>query len=282
MIKIALLGSTGSIGKQVLNVVDRYPNTFKILTMAAGSNAAIFSEQINKYKPQIACLSNPEKVGEIKSIPSGTSFYYGENALIHAVIKECDIVVVAVMGYAGLNAVKLAIEMGKNVALANKETLVTAGHIIMPLAKEKGVKIAVYNCRWENFVVEPKVWEVILSALPDLGIKYDISHCIYHDGNYLAEMRDWGDRFYHFHLKGCVYFDNDVYDDAPAGLDSINWGAAMDILYTKNYDGMLSIEPHSQYWQGKKGQWGIDYTINYFRPMIMPEDYEYEANPYMP
>lgn len=153
---------------------------------------------------------------------------------------------------------------------------------LIEFAKEKGVKIAVYNCRWENFIVEPKVWEVVLSALPELGIKYDISHCLYHDGNYLAEMRDWGHKFYHFHLKGCVYFDNDVYDDAPAGMDCINWGAAMDILYTKNYNGMLSIEPHSHYWQGKKGQWGIDFTINYFRPFIMPEDYEYEDNPYMP
>ena len=153
---------------------------------------------------------------------------------------------------------------------------------LIDFAKDKGVKIAVYNCRWENFVVEPKVWEVVLSALPELGIKYDISHCLYHDGNYLAEMRDWGDRFYHFHLKGCVYFDNDVYDDAPAGLDMINWRAAMDILYTKDYNGMLSIEPHSRYWQGKKGQWGIDYTINYFRPLIMPEDYEFSDNPYMP
>lgn len=153
---------------------------------------------------------------------------------------------------------------------------------LIDFARDKGVKIAVYNCRWENFIVEPKAWEVVLSALPELGIKYDISHCIYHDGNYLAEMRDWGHRFYHFHLKGCVYFDNDVYDDAPAGMDCINWGAAMDILYTKDYNGMLSIEPHSRYWQGSKGQWGIDFTINYFRPFIMPEDYEYEDNPYMP
>lgn len=153
---------------------------------------------------------------------------------------------------------------------------------LIDFARDKNVKIAVYNCRWENFVVEPKVWEVVLSALPELGIKYDISHCIYDNGNYLAEMRDWGDRFYHFHLKGCVYFDNDVYDDAPAGLDCINWGAAMDILYTKDYNGMLSIEPHSSYWHGKKGQWGIDYTINYFRPMIMPENYEFDDNPYMP
>lgn len=170
MIKIALLGSTGSIGKQVLNVVDRYPNTFKILTMAAGSNAAIFSEQINKYKPQIACLSNPERVGEIKSIPSGTSFYYGENALIHAVVKECDIVVVAVMGYAGLNAVKLAIEMGKNVALANKETLVAGGELIMPLAKKHGVEIipidsehsAIWQCL--DFESNKKYKKLIITA----------------------------------------------------------------------------------------------------------------------
>ena len=141
MIKIALLGSTGSIGRQVLNVVDRYPEKFKIVTMAAGSNAAIFNEQINKYKPTIATLSNPEKAVEITSIPNGTSFYYGENSLIHAITDDVDIVFVAVMGYSGLNAVKTAIEMGKNVALANKETLVAGGGLIMPLAKKQGVKI---------------------------------------------------------------------------------------------------------------------------------------------
>ena len=141
MIKIALLGSTGSIGRQVLNVVDRYPEKFKIVTMAAGSNAAIFNEQINKYKPTIATLSNPEKAVEITSIPNGTTVYYGENSLIHAIADDVDIVFVAVMGYSGLNAVKTAIEMGKNVALANKETLVAGGGLIMPLAKKHGVKI---------------------------------------------------------------------------------------------------------------------------------------------
>ena len=141
MIKIALLGSTGSIGRQVLNVVDRYPEKFRIVTMAAGSNAAIFNEQINKYKPTIATLSNPEKAAEITSIPNGTSFYYGENSLIHAIADDVDIVFVAVMGYSGLKAVKTAIEMGKNVALANKETLVAGGGLIMPLAKKQGVKI---------------------------------------------------------------------------------------------------------------------------------------------
>ena len=153
---------------------------------------------------------------------------------------------------------------------------------LISYAEDKNVKIAVYNCAWENFVVEPKAWYPVLSALPTLGIKYDASHCLSRGGNYLAEIRDWGERFYHFHLKGAVYIDGEHYDDAPAGLDMIDWKSVMDLLYTKNYDGMLSIEPHSHYWNGKKGQWGIDYTINYFRPMIMPENYEYEDNPYMP
>ena len=153
---------------------------------------------------------------------------------------------------------------------------------LLDYAKNKGVKISAYNCSWENFVVEPKAWKPILSALPELGIKYDASHCLSRGGKYLSEIRDWGDRFYHFHLKGAVYIDGEHYDDAPAGLDMIDWKSVMDLLYTKDYDGMLSIEPHSCYWEGKKGQWGIDYTINYFRPMIMPDDYEYEDDPYMP
>lgn len=153
---------------------------------------------------------------------------------------------------------------------------------LIAFGKERNVKIAVYNCDWENFVVEPKAWYPVLTALPDLGIKYDPSHCLSRNGDYLAEIRDWGERIYHFHLKGRVNVEGESYDDAPAGLDMIQWPAVMDLLYTKDYDGMLSIEPHSSYWRGKKGQWGIDFSINYFRPMVMPEDYEYEDNPYMP
>ena len=153
---------------------------------------------------------------------------------------------------------------------------------LIEYAKEKNVKISVYNCSWENFVVEPKAWHPVLSALPELGIKYDASHCLSRGGDYLSEIMDWGERFYHFHLKGAVYINGEHYDDAPAGLDMIDWKSVMDLLYTKDYDGMLSIEPHSHFWTGKKGQWAIDYTINYFRPMIMPENYEYEDNPYMP
>ncbi|MBQ2775324.1 MAG: sugar phosphate isomerase/epimerase [Clostridia bacterium] len=164
----------------------------------------------------------------------------------------------------------------------NCEIAINYFKTLVDFAKDKNVKIASYNCDWANFVIEPKVWEPVLSAVPELGLKYDASHCLRRGGNYLKEMLDFGDRIYHFHLKGSVYIDGEHYDDAPAGLDQTDWKTVMDILYTKNYDGMLSIEPHSSYWEGKKGQWAIDYTINYFRPFIMPEDYEYSDNPYMP
>ncbi len=141
MIKIALLGSTGSIGRQVLNVVDRYPNKFKIVSMSAGGNAQLFNEQINKYKPQIASLYDVEKLKDVKEVPNGTSLYYGENAILHAIDVDCDVVFVAVMGFSGVKAVKYAIENGKRIALANKETLVSAGELIMPLAKKHNVDI---------------------------------------------------------------------------------------------------------------------------------------------
>lgn len=143
---------------------------------------------------------------------------------------------------------------------------------LIDFARDKNVKIATYNCDWSNFVIEPTAWSVVHSALPELGIKYDASHCIRRDGDYLAELRDWGDRVYHVHLKGVVTIQNEGYDDAPAGLDMIQWGPHMDILYTKNYNGMLSIEPHSKYWKGKKGEWGIDFTINYMRKYVMPDE----------
>ncbi len=153
---------------------------------------------------------------------------------------------------------------------------------LLDYAKGKNVKIATYNCDWSNFVYNDRAWSVVHTALPELGIKYDASHCLHRRGDYLKELRDWGDRVYHVHIKGALYIDGDGYDDAPAGLDQINWGALIDVLYTKDYNGMLSIEPHSRYWKGKRGQWGIDFTVKYIRQFIMPEDYMNDEDPYMP
>ena len=153
--------------------------------------------------------------------------------------------------------------------------------LLLDYAEGKNVKIAVFNCDWGNFVVSPDTWRVILTDLPKLGIKYDTSHCIGRGGDYLKEMLDWGDRIYHFHVKGSSYIAGEHYDDPPAGLDDVKWGPVMNLLYTKGYDGMLSIEPHSDKWKGALGDWGVDFTIAFIRPYIMPETAAGNS-PYMP
>ncbi len=135
--------------------------------------------------------------------------------------------------------------------------------------KEKGVKIATYNCRWDNFVCDPMAFTLIHGHVKDLYIKYDPSHCIYAGGDYLQEARDWAHRFLHVHLKGSLVIGGQRYDDPPAGMDQTDWGAFLAILYAKGYDGNLSIEPHSQNWKGELGEKGIDYTIRYFRNLML-------------
>lgn len=141
MKKIALIGSTGSIGRQVLQVVDKHPESFKIVSLCANKNAKLLSEQISRYKPVIATLTDSLAAQNIKNLPTKTTFYYGENSMLHAVCECADIVFVAVTGFAGLKAVLSAINQGKTVALANKESLVCGGELVTRLAKEKGVQI---------------------------------------------------------------------------------------------------------------------------------------------
>lgn len=141
MIKISLIGSTGSIGRQVVDVALRHKDKFKIITLAAGGNAKLLEEQANLLRPEVIALADPEKACEIKELPEGTALYTGENAVLHAVSEKSDIVFVAVSGFAGLKPTLEGISLGKDIALANKETLVAGGEIVMKLAKEKGVRI---------------------------------------------------------------------------------------------------------------------------------------------
>ena len=141
MIKISLIGSTGSIGRQVVDVALRHKDKFKIITLAAGGNAKLLEEQANLLRPEVIALADPEKACEIKELPKGTALYTGENAVLHAVSEKSDIVFVAVSGFAGLKPTLEEISLGKDIALANKETLVAGGEIVMKLAKEKGVRI---------------------------------------------------------------------------------------------------------------------------------------------
>ena len=143
MKKIAILGSTGSIGTQTL-VVVRENGDIEVLGLAAGSNIKMLEEQIREFHPQIVAVWSEEKADELRVnvADTDTKIVAGMDGLMEvATMKGTEILVTAVVGMIGIRPTIAAIKAGKDIALANKETLVTAGHIIMPLAKECGVKI---------------------------------------------------------------------------------------------------------------------------------------------
>ena len=143
MKKIALLGSTGSIGTQTLDVV-RNQGDIQVTAMAAGSNIALLEKQIREFHPSIAAVWDEKKALELKAKVADlpVKVVSGMDGLLEAATeKEAQIVVTAVVGMIGIRPTIAAMEAGKDIALANKETLVTAGHIIMPLAEKLGVKI---------------------------------------------------------------------------------------------------------------------------------------------
>lgn len=137
MKKIALVGSTGSIGRQVINVVNRYPSRFKIVALAANASAREFERQINAIKPRYAALADEKAAKSVGEVPAGVNFLSGEDGALKA-LKECgaDVIVVACGGFAGLKYSLEAVELGIPLALANKETLVCGGDLVMPKVKE--------------------------------------------------------------------------------------------------------------------------------------------------
>jgi 1-deoxy-D-xylulose-5-phosphate reductoisomerase len=141
MKKLAILGSTGNVGLQVLDVVDKYPDKFKIIALSANGNIEQLKKQIEKYQPLFVGLADEEKAEELRKqveIP----VFFGEKANVQiAELEEYDTLVNSVVSLAGIEATLVAIEKRKNIALANKETLVSAGEIIMRKARENNVRI---------------------------------------------------------------------------------------------------------------------------------------------
>ena len=143
MKKISILGSTGSIGTQTLEVV-RSNGDIQVTALAAGHNITMLEAQIREFRPSIACVWDEEKAAELKTAVADlpVKVVSGMEGLMEAAAEpEAEIVVTAVVGMIGIRPIIAAMEAGKDIALANKETLVTAGHIIMKLAREKGVRI---------------------------------------------------------------------------------------------------------------------------------------------
>jgi 1-deoxy-D-xylulose-5-phosphate reductoisomerase len=170
---IAILGSTGSIGRQALEVILQHKDAFEVEVLTAQNNAALLIEQAKKFKPNAVVIGEEQHYKDVKEGLSDEDIkvYAGENALASVVqMESIDLVLTALVGYSGLRPTIKAIEAGKPIALANKETLVVAGELITKLAREKGVNIypvdsehsAVFQCLVGEF--HNKIEKVILTA----------------------------------------------------------------------------------------------------------------------
>lgn len=163
MKKIAILGSTGSIGTQTLDVVREHSDELQVVALAAGTNKERLKEQIKEFHPKLVSLSDEKKAQELKEELAGeqVEVVCGMEGLIEvAGVDSADVVVTAVVGMMGILPTMEAIKKGKDIALANKETLVTAGHLIIPMAKEYGVSIlpvdSEHSAIFQSLQGEPK------------------------------------------------------------------------------------------------------------------------------
>ncbi|HHU33026.1 MAG: 1-deoxy-D-xylulose-5-phosphate reductoisomerase [Zhaonellaceae bacterium] len=141
---IAILGSTGSIGKQTLEVIEQFPERLQAVSLVAGENFELLAQQVKKYHPKIAVIAKEELLSPLKALVGDTKtvLLAGEAGIKEALeISEVTTVLAAISGSAGLKPTLQAIKYGKKVALANKETLVTAGHIVMENVQEKNVQL---------------------------------------------------------------------------------------------------------------------------------------------
>ena len=140
MKRISILGSTGSIGVSTLDIVSRFPEKFQVVGLAAGGNIDLLKQQIERFRPKYVSVSEEAPALSLKGM--GCKVFHGiEGAIIVATAPEAEMVVSAIVGAAGLVPTVAAIKAGKEIALANKETLVMAGELVMREARESGVTI---------------------------------------------------------------------------------------------------------------------------------------------
>ncbi|AZU61520.1 1-deoxy-D-xylulose-5-phosphate reductoisomerase [Neobacillus mesonae] len=171
MKKISLLGATGSIGIQTLDIIREHPGEFILSAMSIGKNIELARKIIGEFQPELVSVQNHSDFHTLKAEFPHTNFTYGDEGIIEAAtFEKADILVNAVLGSVGLNPTLQAIEVGKTIAIANKETLVTAGHLVMEAARKNNVSLlpvdsehsAIFQClQGEN---EKNIERLILTA----------------------------------------------------------------------------------------------------------------------
>ena len=142
MKNVVLLGSTGSIGTSTIKVVEDLPNRFRLIGLAAGNNTELLVEQARQHQPLAVSIAHPKNVAALQSALGPTPVYSGDDGLLKlATMPEADVVLIAIVGTAGLQPALAAIRAGKDIAVASKEILVMAGEIVMNEARQHGVKV---------------------------------------------------------------------------------------------------------------------------------------------
>lgn len=167
---VSLLGSTGSIGTQCLDIVRKNRDKFCVSALTCGSNVELLSQQIDEFEPELAVTADEKDCLALSKKYSRTEFLWGREGLIEAAKAPCDLLVNALMGMRGLEPTYRAIMAGRDIALANKETLVAGGEIIMEAARKKGVRLlpvdsehsAIFQCLEGNEGRKPK--RILLTA----------------------------------------------------------------------------------------------------------------------
>ncbi|MGB9802517.1 1-deoxy-D-xylulose-5-phosphate reductoisomerase [Desulfofundulus sp.] len=174
MREIVILGSTGSIGRQALDVVRRFPDKMRVVGLAAGSNWPLMAEQVREFRPRVVALAREEAVRELeRHLPPGDlpELFWGAEGLVTVATSiDSGVVLNALTGTVGLLPTVAALEKGLDIALANKETLVAAGELVMKLAREKGARIlpvdSEHSAIWQCLAGQPenRVGKIILTA----------------------------------------------------------------------------------------------------------------------
>ncbi|QMT16299.1 1-deoxy-D-xylulose-5-phosphate reductoisomerase [Planococcus maritimus] len=141
MKKIILLGATGSIGVQTADIIREHPEEFSLVGLSAGKNMEVTRKLIQEFRPEIVCVQLAEDAKQLQQEFTGIQFVHGSQGLIDASTYDADVLVNAVIGSVGLEPTLEAIKLGRTIAIANKETLVTAGHLVMQSAKQYGADI---------------------------------------------------------------------------------------------------------------------------------------------
>ncbi len=170
MKRIAILGSTGSIGTQALDIIEKNPDKYKVVALTCNSSVDKLREQIKKFSPEIAATGSKEDRDRLAKEFPGTEILWGDDGLVEAACCDCDMVLNSLLGISGLVPTYHAIRNGTDIALANKETLVTGGELIMSEAKRRGVKIlpvdsehsAIFQCLQGN--ADNRIKRILLTA----------------------------------------------------------------------------------------------------------------------